>query len=276
MSVWKGLLGTFCKLPTSEIKINWLKELLLVNDPARVEYSEFFKFLSGVIKWDPSPAILDLVITKILKEWSNQENKQTDMESLLLFKCTVSFLGRINKSTRKDKFVSHLSRIWQKVFNYPAQEFIKLKLIREYRRELPFIWLFNYVLTDEEFFYRQDLNFMGFDSGKGTVLVVFEILIELLEKGRRVDDSGEMMNDLRVSGLLEKIGALWQNLLQTDFNSNDQNINNISMVSKLLKLLALASSIASSNNLFGSLPDLLASLLPIFNVNNNKIEIVNN
>lgn len=218
---FKNLKGDHCK---------WLKEILYSKREIE-DYSEFFKFLTGVIKIHPDS--LEIVIERILEEWQDKS------ENSSLFKSTVSFLGRLKKTLRKQKFKGQISRLWPAVFSFPGQDRLKLHLVREYRRELPFGWLYEFVLRDVDFFYSENLNSEVMDTG---AMALLDILIELLDKSR-----GEM-DELRVSGLLEKIGSLWRS---PALNSPD---------SKIMKLLAMASSI-SGTIIFDSLPGLMDSIM---------------
>lgn len=229
--MWKGHLRTFKQIPrdhqSDEYRFKWLKSILNIKLNEK-EYSEFFKFLTEIVKIHPET--LDLVIERIRAEWQNGS-------SVLLFKSTGSFLGRLKKSLRRQEFKGKLSRLWSIIFNFPAQDRLKLHLVREYRRELPFGWLYEFVLNDS-FFYIENLNSEVMETG---AMAVVDILMELLDKSR---GEQELMDELRFSGLLEKIGSLWKS----------------PALSKIIKLLAMASSI-SINNIFDSLPSFMEALI---------------
>ena len=214
----------------------WLKDIL--NVKIIDDYSEFFKFLTGAVKIHPDS--LDIVIERIQAEW---QNSHKICDSAALFKGTVSFLGRLKKTVRRQEFNRKISKLWPIIFNFPGQDRLKLHLVREYRRELPFGWLYEFTLRDE-FFYNENLNVEAMDAGG---MAVIDILMELLDKSRGDDD---FIDELRVSGLLEKIGSLWRSPAL------------ISPESRIVKLLAMASLISGSN-IFDSLQCLMTVLITV-------------
>lgn len=204
-----------------------LESIVILKDE---EYSDFFKFLTAAVR--AKPKVLDIVIERIQQEWLRYSANPH------LFKSTVSFLGRLKKSVRREE-MSEIVKLWPLIFDFPKENRLKLLLVKEYRRDLPFHWLLDFVLRDG-FFYDENLNLDELDCGG---VAVIEILVEILEKARSSGDTSDLCDELRVSGLLEKIGSLWR----------------CPSRHKLLKLLALASSI-SNNTIFDSLPALLHEL----------------
>ena len=262
MANWKELA---VELKTQQHEPTWLQSILSatpeITNPQ--EYSDFFKFLSISVRIRPT-AMLPIVLKRILSEWlqrgysdrSIRRDNKCDKEGvLMLFRGTVSFLIRLKKNTRRQFFVSEIFPLWTIIFSesFEADEYPKLMLVREFRRELSFKWLFSYICGFEaepnpsNFFYSVNLSEFQLDCKAQASI---DILIELLEKIKREgrqEDSDECV-DLRVSGVLEKIGSLWR---------ADALMNPV-YKSKLLKLLALASLISgSSNNIFDSLPGLM-------------------
>ena len=201
--------------------------------------SEFFKFLSGAVQ--AYPDVHEIVIERILQEWNIIRD---GIHCGVLFKSTVSFLGRLKGTVRRTK---EIKKLWSLIFSYPGEDHLKLILVREYRKEIPFLWLFEFVMrNDTELFYSVDLNAeeLGRDA-----LAVIDILLELMGKTKK-SGNNEIVDELRISGLLEKIGSLWRMPCRSFSNE------------RILKLLTLASSIAStSNNIFDSLPGLLDALI---------------
>lgn len=241
MITWKDRLITL-----KNAKNDHLNQLILIlqdcNDLKREEVSEFYKFLTGTIKMYPDA--LEIVIKRILEDW------QRSPKAFVLFKSTVSFLARLKSTLRRQEFKSKISKLWPIIFEYPGENRLKLFLVREYRRELSFDWLLEFVMRDEnEFFYAVDFGAQELDYAARAAI---DILMELLGKAKKksVPENDNFIDELRVSGILEKIGSLWRS---PSFNNPDGLI---------LKLLALASSISgASNTIFDSLPGLLDTFL---------------
>jgi hypothetical protein len=241
--VWKDRLIELLKKEPREAQRDYLRNVLSLEEEPIDNYSEFFKFLSGVV--GANPTLLDEVISRILVEWTGKEALHSPDSLWLLFRSTVSFLGRLDGTIRREKFNSQISLLWPVIFSCQAvigdsmADNLKLMLVREYRHELALPWLLEFVTRDENFFYRSDLNASANSTGAQAVI---DVLMELLVRA----PGSDCIEDLRCSGVLEKIASLWRSPVATP---------------KIIKLLALATSIsASCDGLFESLPDLLKHL----------------
>lgn len=224
--------------------VSWLQVILsdnpVITDPR--EYSNFFKFLLIAVKVRTFET-LPIVIKRIIKEWEWFKHlkhvSNNDQCGNHLFQATVSFLIHLKKATRKEFFRSEIVRLWMILFSETIEGdlYPKLFLVREYRRELSFNWLLDYVAigcpenVSSSLFYNVHFNEYDLDVRSQAAI---DILIELLEKAKRGDQVGDNeddRDDLRVSGVLEKIGSLWK----------ANSLMNPVYKGKILKLLALAS-----------------------------------
>lgn len=224
-----------------ETDLQSLNEVFASNKPSQYVFTFFSKITHS------NPEVLPSIINWILR--LSFADRRTVLQNI------ITFLLKLSKRIRKAFFLPHIFPLWRMLFyemklELDAQK--KLKLIHEFNRELPLQWTIEYIINDPNFFYYEDLNSVSSP-------LILNILIDLMERCRKDSktstsaDSVDWKEELRLSGILEKIGSLWPLILQQD----NENTTNLKLV---LKALALASSISTTNSLFHDLDNLLIAL----------------